>query len=224
MASTKALPPTRALLTLALTCAGLAACAPSLPQRVVAQYGQALKADNPRDAYELLSPELRARVSFEDFADDWKQRRKALHSVQSELINATQQPARVEAQIAYSDYDTLTLRLREDGWRITGGVLDVASQDTPRQALVSFVRAMEARRYERLMLFVPERYAQHMDADMLKADFEKRSDEIDTLIAELKANLDNPIVERDDRATMNYGPRRVTFVRENKVWKIADPD
>lgn len=216
-------------LTLALLCAGLVwtgltACAPNLPQQVVAQYGQALKADNPRDAYELLAPELRARVSFEDFADDWKQRRKALHNVRDELTDAVTQPARVQAKVAYSDYDTLQMRLTEDGWRITGGVLDIASQDTPRRALISFVRAMEARRYDRLMRFVPERYAQHMDVEMLKADFERRSDEIDTLVAELKANLDNPIIERDDRATMNYGPRRVTFVREDDVWKIADPD
>ena len=46
----------------------------------------------------------------------------------------------------------------------------------------------------------------------------------DGLGTELKANLENPITTREDKAFMTYGHRKVTFVKENDIWKIEDPD
>ena len=44
-------------------------------------------------------------------------------------------------------------------------------------------------------------------------------------IASLRANLDNPIEEVGDRATMSYGEgAAVLLVLEDGVWKVEDPD
>ncbi len=211
------------ILAFGLLTLSLMACAPSLPQQVVTQYGEAVAADDPREAYELLSPDLKARVSFKDFKAAWSERRKGLDEYSLEMRAAGDNPARVQATMSYTDYDTLQMRLTDDGWKITSGVLSLYSQETPREALVSFVRALEGRRYEVLMGFVPSKYAQHMSAESLKEDFEARKDEIDELVVDLKANLDSPITEREDVAYMQYGSRKLTFVLEDGLWKIEDP-
>jgi len=208
----------------ALTLAMSAACAPSIPQEAVARYGQAIEADDPEEAYALLSPELKARVDYDSFLKGWETRRSGLLPMARAFKSVETSPAQIRAEMAYSDYDTLQMRLTREGWRITSGVLDLYGQDTPRRALVAFVRAMEDRRYEALMRFIPAKYARHMSAETLEKDFAQRSDEIDELVTELKANLNNPIIHRTDRASMAYGHRKVTFILEEGAWKVEDPD
>ena len=49
--------------------------------------------------------------------------------------------------------------------------------------------------------------------------------EVERLLASLRANLDNPIEEVGDRATMSYGEgAAVQMVLEDGLWKIEDPD
>ncbi len=209
-----------------LVVVGLVGCGASAPQQVVVSYGEAIEADDPEAAYELLAPDLKARMSQEAFVSGWKERRKGLLAMSGELKAVENSAARVRAQVTYSEYDTLKMRLTAEGWKITGGVLDLYSQETPRRALISFVRAVEDRRYEGLMRFIPERYAAHMSPESLREDFERRRDEIDELTTELKASLDSPITQRgDDLAHMVYGgQRKMTFVLEGGLWKIEDID
>ena len=58
--------------------------------------------------------------------------------------------------VTYGAHETLRLR-REDGtWRVVTDVIDWYSQRTPRQAVRSFVRAVEARRWDVLLRLLPE--------------------------------------------------------------------
>ncbi len=209
------------LLLLALS---LAACSASTPQEAVANYGDAVASDDAEAAYALLAPELRERMDFQAFEAAWKDRRQGLLPLAEDLKNAPQRKARVSANLPYNDYDTLKLRLGDEGWRITGGVLDVYSQDSPQKALITFVRAVERQRFDILLRLAPSQYARHMTPESLREDFEARKEEIGALVAELKVNLNNPIELRDDRAFLNYGRRQVTFVLEGNAWKIEDPD
>jgi hypothetical protein len=199
-------------------------CAHPTAQEVVAAYGRAVEDQNPRAAYGLLSPELRTQLPYEEFARKWSGQRHTLIVHTSSFANAAHEPAQIDAGVRYNDYDTLRMNLTEAGWRISGGVLSVYDQGSPKTALRSFVRALEARNYKVLMRFAPSEYAQHMSPEILKADMEVREAEIDGLILDLKANLDQPIVVQDSRAFLRYAGGKVTFQREGDVWKIEDPD
>ena len=202
----------------------LTACASSTPQDVVAQYGQAVREGDPKAAYSLLSPALRDATPYPEFLEQWRARHQSLAGAAASLEDAAQTPARVRAELAYNDYDTLAMTLGPDGWRLSGGVLALYLQDSPRTALVSFVRALEARDHERLMSFIPSDYAQHMSPAALAEDLDARRDEVDALVIELKANLDQPISVRGDHAYLRYGDSKVTMVLEGDAWKIEDPD
>jgi hypothetical protein len=105
-------------------------------------------------------------------------------------------------------------------------VTDFYSQRTPRDALRSFVRAMERRRLDVLPHFVPNEYRRGMDDAHLRRLFEdERAEETETLLQNLRAHLEDPIEVTGERAAMPYAERfTVLFVREDGVWKIEDPD
>ncbi len=199
-------------------------CAHPTAQEVVAEYGQAVEEQDPRAAYGLLSPALRAQLPYEQFARKWSAQRHTLTVHTSSFANAAHEPAQIDARVRYNDYDTLRMNLTDAGWRISGGVLWVYDQGSPKTALRSFVRALEARDYKVLMRFVPSEYAQYMSPEVLRTDIEGREAEIDALILDLKANLDQPIVVQESRAYLRYGGAKVTLQREGDVWKIEDPD
>ena len=202
----------------------LAACSSTTPQETLGQYAAALDKDDPEQAWSLLSPEVREQTSYDEFVRNWERYKEQMAPVVDSMRNASQSSARVRAQLDYSDYDTLQLRLTEDGRKITDGLFQFYAQDTPRQAVISFVRAMEERRFDVLMRFIPSEYARHMTPEDLKADFERRSDEVTEMIDALKANMYNPIQTRKDHAYMQYGDREITLVLEGAVWKVEDPD
>jgi hypothetical protein len=212
------------LASLALLLLLTAACAASTPQEAVARYGDALASDDPQAAWELLAPPLQQKLGRDAFLAAWEARRQSLLPSAPELQRAAQRPARVSARLDYSDYDTLSLKLTADGWRITGGVLDLYSQDSPRKSLITFVRAAERGRFDVILKLIPSQYARHMTPEGLRADFEARADEIKALLTQLKANLHNPIELREDRAFLNYGAQQVRFVLEGDAWKIEDLD
>lgn len=208
----------------ALCSLALAACASGTPQDVVAEYGKAVQASNPKAAYALLAPELREETPYPEFLEQWRERRQALVGAAPGFQDARDTPAYVTAELDYNDYDKLQMTLGPDGWRISGGVLALYEQDSPRAAVVSFVRALEARDHERLMQFIPSDYAQHMTPESLAADLDSRKEEVDALVLELKANLDQPISVRGDHAYLRYGEHKVTLVLEGDAWKVEDPD
>ena len=72
----------------------------------------------------------------------------------------------------------------------------------------------------------PQNLARAIDHTLLKADASKEQIE-DTrqLIRNLKANLTNNIVIKENTAEMRYGDSyKVQFAREDGIWKIVDAD
>lgn len=217
------MPQRRRLIAPALLLMACAACATPTPQQTLDAYGLALLGNDPEAAYALLAPDVKADVSLDDFKASWPAYRNQLLSAVPTLQGTTRLPARLQASVAYSSYDTLDMELRDGAWVITQGAFTFADQSTPRRALIAFLKAMEGRRYDLILRLVPSEYATHMNADMLREDFETRKTEIDALIEALRAGRDNPIQVARDRAYMQYGTREMIFVREGRVWKIESP-
>ncbi len=207
-----------------ISCLLLVACASAGPQQAAVAWGEALEADDPEAAWAQLDPEVQAGWGYERFVAEWPALRQRQRPLAATLEEAGETPARLRAEVTYAPYERVQLRLGEAGWRITGGVFEGIGQQTPRDALLGFMRALEARDGAALLRYAPSTYAQHMSAAQLQADLEARGAEIDELVAALQQAQDAPITERGPRAWLRYGEREITFVREGEVWKVESPE
>lgn len=195
------------------------------PEMAVQDFADAIDAGRYRQAYDGLSESYRARVSFEEFRRYLEEHPEDAREL-SAAMSRRDGPADITASVEYADGQSLPL-VQEDGqWRIAANPVNFYDQSTPRAAVRSFVRAMERRRYDIVLRFIPSADREGMTEERLRDAFEGDSREsIERMLASLRAELDNPIEEVGERATMAYGDgATVQFVREDGAWKIEDPD
>ena len=101
-------------------------------------------------------------------------------------------------------------------------------QRTPRQTLRSFIWAYDARRYDLLMQFIPERDrnrdGEELTEERLRTAWEgPQKAEVESRIEALRRVVDHaPIEEQLSRAAMAYGAGTVELVKESGVWRIRD--
>jgi hypothetical protein len=212
-----------ALLTVLTVACGAATPA---PVRAVDLYVAALEAGDFGRAYDLMSSSFREQHKRDDFVRRMKESPAEVRETAARM-RAGQRRVHVSAHLKFDDLnDELQLVEEGEGWRIANDPLDFYPQDTPARTLRSFVRAVELKRYDILLRFVPDKWKAGMTADKLQAEFEgERREEIGALMRALTANLDNAISQQGDEARMPYGDRfEVRFVREGGSWKISDPE
>ncbi len=200
------------------------ACHRGAPQDTLGAYARTLDKDDSDAAYALLSEDFKGRVSREKFAERHAAQAEASDEVVAALGVASGEAAFVDARLPYNEFDVLGMSLAQDGWRIDSGLFNFYGQRTPREALYSFVKAVERRKYEVLVRFVPSTYVQYTTPETIQAQFEGNTARIDEMTALLRQNKDGLIEEQGRRASMDYGPYRIDFVKEDGVWKIEDPD
>jgi hypothetical protein len=206
---------------------GLTACAhrPEEPAVTMASFGAALARGDLRAAYQLTSAEFQRRTPYAAFA-------AALTAAGAEAA-ALGQRLVVEAG-AVAPRVAVTLELGEEvplvleggRWRIDGPVYEAWGQATPRAAVQTFVRALDAHRYDIVLRLVPDRYRAGLSADGVRAFWEgEHSGEHQALLARVRAAARGPLTETGDEARLEVAPDRVVrLVREAGQWKIEDPD
>ncbi len=219
-----------ASLTLGLLLLGGAGCpAPATtsarPEDALTAYAEAVLAGKVDRAYELMSEAYRKRYDKKEFA---RMLREHPADVQASMkqLQAKATEVQVEARVELAEADSLKLVVENGAWKIATDPTDFYSQRTPADALRSFVRALERRRYDIVLRFVPAKWAETMTVEKLRQEWEgQKKDEVGSLIKNLKANLNAPIHVAGDTANMPYGEKfEVRFVREDGIWKIEDPD
>lgn len=195
------------------------------PEGVVSGFAAALRDGRVDEAYGLMSEGYRRRVSREDFARYTSDYPAEVQQTARALAQR-RGPVEQEATVEYGEGETLRLVRERGDWRVATDVVDFYDQSSPRAALRSFVRAMERRRYDVVLSLIPEADREGMTAERMREAWEGEGvEEVERLLSNLRASLDNPIEEVGDRATMAYGDRfRVQFVREDGMWRIEDPD
>ncbi len=207
--------------------AALAACgaAQESPRDVLVEYRRALAAKRWEEAYRLLSDQTRRTTSLADFRTSMESNPQEVEDTIQALSGGTD-PGRVSARVRYGLGEEIVLGMEDGRWVIDSRIADFYPQRTPRDALRSFIRAIERRRLDVLQRFVPSEFARSMEESHLEALFDgERAAETEALAQNLRAHVDAPIEVTGERAAMPYGERyTVLFVREDGVWKIEDPD
>lgn len=206
---------------------GAAACGGARtadPETALKAYAKALREGRADDAYRLLSDEARRGISLEAFRRMVKESPDDVREVARSLERPSA-PAVVTARVSAQGQE-LELVLEDGAWKVEASAVDFYAQDTPRRAVQGFVRALERRRWDVLLRFVPDGHKDGLDAAKLKAAWEGPSkDEMLQVLAALKQALPSASIEETgDRATLAYGAGTLELVRERGLWKIEDFD
>jgi len=212
-----------AVAALVSCCASLAQPQPSTADKVVRSFARALSEGENRAAYELMSPDYRARVSFEA----WQ---KNLADNPQEVSEASRRLARIRNEtdvraLEQSPRDPLVLTQQQGRWYIAKEPIELYDQATPRAALRSFVAAFTRKRYDVILRLMPEADKEGVTSETLTQHFGHAArDEIARMLSQLAPNIDAPIEQHAAHATMPYGQhRRVTFLLEQGRWRIQSP-
>jgi hypothetical protein len=203
----------------------LQACgAPSTPAKTARQFAALLEAESYDAAWALLSEESRAQLDRRELEKRMRANPEERRAI-AERLSGEVREERAEALYALADGRVVRLVLEDGRWRLDGAILNVYSQETPRLAVASFVRALENGRYDVILRFVPRAYlTPDLTAEALRSSFEEEMpDETAKIIENLKDSASTPIEESGDRARLSVGGGDVVLlVREDGVWKIDD--
>ncbi|MBI4703556.1 MAG: hypothetical protein HY744_20790 [Deltaproteobacteria bacterium] len=142
------------LLALAGACAGGGTTARG-PEATLRAYAAALEQGRADDAYALLSDEAKRTVSLETFRRMVAENRQDVRDIARALSQPASAPL-VTATVVAPGGDRLTLLFEDGRWRVDGTGIDRYGQATPRQALEGFLRALERKRYDVIMRYVPD--------------------------------------------------------------------
>lgn len=229
------------LLALVVLLAGCRATAPG-PVDTVAAYAQALRDGRYADAWQMLSLPARAELPYEAFE-------RAAREHPDELRDAITAYERVDlaapitAQLELASSDPVRMLYEDGAWRIDPSALEFYGQHTPRQALQSFVRAVERERWDVVLRLAPRAVADQLREgsvgdggaarsaeDVLREAWTGPRGESDRRLLRLVQDaLDRalPVEIAGDRATMTYGAASqhvARLVREEGLWRVDDLD
>ena len=205
----------------------VASCSPRRPAPVdtLRSYSAALTAGDYAAAYALMSEAYRRNHTKEEFQRQLDDSPREVKETARRLQGAYDD-IEISAEFRYGLGDRMRL-VREDGeWKIASNPIAYYSQDNPRAALRSFLRAYQLKRWDIMLRLVPNEYRQRMTAENVRDQFEgARAEEIAVMMNTLEANIDEPIEEKGATARMKYGGNyEVQFVREDGQWKIKEPE
>jgi hypothetical protein len=195
------------------------------PESTLHAYARALEEGRSADAYRLLSDDARRGMSFEAFKKTVEGSPDDAKDVARSLSRPAA-PAVITATVTAPSGETLDLVWAGGRWRIEASAIDLYQQDTPRHALLGFVRALEKKRYDIIIRYVPESHREGLDPAKLKAAWEGADkDEIAQVLAGLKQALPSASIEETgDHAQMPYGAGVMKLLKEHGQWKVEDFD
>lgn len=148
----------RASLPIALLVATVAGCSagvPDAPSATLRAYARALEDKRVEDAYALLSDEAKRSVPLDSFRRMVLENPADVLEVAAALARPSGKPV-IRSTVTLPGGEELVLVLEGDTWRVDAAAIDLYSQRTPRQALVGFLRAIERKRYDVVLRFVPD--------------------------------------------------------------------
>jgi hypothetical protein len=195
------------------------------PQSTLHAYARALDEGRAEEAYGYLSDDARRGMSLAAFRRLLSDDPEGVREI-GRALERSAAPAVVTATITSPSGQELHLVLENGAWRIDPSTIDLYAQDTPRHAIVGFVRAIERQRYDVVLRYVPEAHLAGLDAAKLRTAWEGHDkDEITQVVTALKHALPGATIEETgERAAMPYGAGTIQLVREHGLWKVENFD
>jgi hypothetical protein len=207
-------------LALALSLA-LSACrggrGPSTPAAEgVRAYLSALKSSDPRAAYGLLSSDARKKLSYDEFALQWKQseQERAWQVTVLEASLKGNPDVGERALVSFSDGKLVQLEREGKTWRLESELVSRSRAKRPRDAIRLFADAVAARDVSGALNVLTQRRRDGL------------AKQVEGFISGLSKHVGGPLDEFGDRAELRWdenGVRyRIVLRKEDDEWRIDD--
>jgi hypothetical protein len=179
-----------------------------------------LRAGDPARAYALLSDEVKAEVSYEDFALQWNEsapeREHQARALEEGLKGSADLGER--ARIVYPDGKTVYL-VRENGaWRLESAVVSRVHAGRPRDAAAIFAEALDRRDYKAVLRILTRRRREGIG--------EQVDSFVKSLLERLESEDSSIEIIGKDRAEMRWdeGKKRYKIIlrKEGDQWRVDD--
>jgi hypothetical protein len=195
------------------------------PEGVLHAYAHALEDGRSDDAYRMLSDEARRGLSLDAFRRMVRDGSDEVREIGHALSRPTAPPL-VTAKVTAPSGQEVDMVMENGTWKVEATAIDLYAQDSPRHAVQGFVRALERKRYDVILRYVPDAHKEGLDAAKLKSAWEGHDkEEMEQVLAALKQSLPSAAIEETgESAQMPYGAGVLRLVREHGVWKIEDFD
>jgi hypothetical protein len=138
-----------------LTACSGAALVQQGPSDTLRSYAQALEQGRVDDAYRLLSDEAKRSMSLEAFRRAIQENPEDAVEIARAIARPSSDPV-VTATVTVPNGEELLLVYEGGKWRIDASAVDLYGQATPRQAMLGFLRAVDRKRYDVILRYVPD--------------------------------------------------------------------
>lgn len=183
----------------------------------VRAYVAALKSDDPHDAYSLLSESTRKKISFDEFALQWKQtakERKWQAQVLEESLKGNPDVGE-RALISFSDGKLVQLERDGQSWRLESELVSRSRAKRPRDAIRLFADAIAARDVSGMLGVLTQRRRDGLQK------------QIEGFVAGIGKRINDKIDEfGNDRAELRWDENgiryRIVLRKEDDEWRVDD--
>jgi hypothetical protein len=180
-------------------------------------YLQALRTDDARAAYGMLSHDARKKLSFDEFALQWKQS-AAERAWQAKALEESLKgnpDVGERALISFSDGKLVTLEREGNKWRLDAELVTRSHAKQPRDALRMFAEAVAARDVNGALNVLTTRRREGI------------AKQVEGFISGLAKHANGPIDNfGSDRAELRWdenGVRyRIVLRKEDDEWRVDD--
>jgi hypothetical protein len=205
----------------AFVCALLAGCVSRGSESPAADgvkvYLKALRQNEPKAAYRMLSEDTRKELSFKEFELLWKESR-AERQLQARALEEGLQgndDLGERAQIKFRDGKTASLQRERGKWRLEAALLSQSHAGSPRDAVRIFAEALQGRDYDGVMRILTSRRRDGI------------AKQLDGFTTSLLDHLSHEISKvSKDRAELSWDDRenryKLVLYREGDEWRIDD--
>lgn len=125
------------------------------PSDTLRSYALALEQGRVDDAYRLLSDEAKRSMSLEAFRRAVQENPEDAVEIARAIARPSSDPV-VTATVTVPNGEELVLIYEGGRWRIDASAVDLYGQATPRQAMLGFLRAVDRKRYDVVLRYIPD--------------------------------------------------------------------
>ena len=206
---------------LVLVCVVAACGGPSGPSSPAATgvraYVSALKSDSPRAAYDLLSSQTRKKISYDEFALQWKQSAQERKWQAKALEEGLQGNPDVgeRARVSFSDGKIVPLERDGNRWLLESELVSRSRAKRPRDALRVFSDALSSRDVGALLGVLTQRRRDGL------------TKQVEGFVAGIGKRINDRIDEfGSDRAELRWDENgiryRIVLRKEDDEWRVDD--
>lgn len=197
-------------------CGGATRAPDRPPAMVVGEWADAIARDDPRAGYGLLAASVRKEVSFELFAQRWRESRPERERQAIALKATLREDPRLgeRARLVLTDGKAANLVHERAGWRMDNPLLGGAYAGSPQDALRQFAASVEGHSFEAVMRLLTS----------------TRRDGLKQVLADFTKGLEEHIAEgieiQGNTAKLRWSDGKqaweVVLKKEDGQWRVDD--